>query len=320
MTNADTAIATVFLGAAAAQELYGSHTHFSISLLFSSPFLLRIRQILHRCALSKADLLLKSGLSQRIVDGLMQSQKLDTRDLEATGSLDTCELAIKRPNSPTLAPSSPKATLEDPILTITDEEKKRATVLISKGVKLQYIAGLFGIVNPKIMHSWNDWKKRPKGEMERNLVKKREIEERLQNGEDPKSIKDDMKLKQKMYRELMGIAVGRIFTRSMYDNALQQMEVLGSLKVTARKCGVPAYFIKKWLTGKGIPEKDLIEEDEEATVEIKKKAIERFYETGNALIVSSEMGLKTPQVLERWVTQYQKAVDEREQYDVRGKL
>lgn len=326
MSNADAAIAAVILGTSAAQELYGcSSLSCPLSLLLSSPFLLRLRHLLHLFSISHSPTLVSLGLPQDIATALTQSPQPDLKDLESTSSLETSSQPVKKPASPSSPDDSQTsqpspAILEDPIVPITDEEKRRVIGLLSKGVKLQYIAGLFGIVNPKVIYSWNDWKKRPKGEMERNMAKRREIEERLRAGESVKRIKEEMKLKQKMYRELMGIPVGRIFTRAMYDTALQQMEVLGCLKVTSRKSGVPAYFIKKWLSGKGIPEKDLIDEDEEGTVEFKKKAIERFYETGNALVVSSELGLKTPQQLERWLAQFQRAVDEREKYDVRGKI
>ena len=325
MSNADAAIAAVLLGTAAAQELYGcSSLSCPLALLLSSPFFLRLRHLLHLFSLSQSPALLSLGLPQCIATALAHPPQPDLKDLESTSSLETSVPPIKKPASPTSPDETPPqpspSQLEDPIVPITDEEKRRAIGLLNKGVKLQYIAGLFGIVNPKVIYSWNDWKKRPKSEMERNLAKRREIEDRQRAGEPLKRIKDEMKLKQKMYRELLGIPVGRIFTRAMYDTALQQMEVLGCLKVTSRKSGVPAYFIKKWLSGKGIPEKDLIEEDEEGTVEVKKRAIERFYETGNALVVSSELGLKTPQQLERWLAQFQRAVDEREKYDVRGKM
>ena len=207
----------------------------------------------------------------------------------------------------------------DATLDLSEDEKRRAVNLYTKGIRLPYVARLFNIENPRVIFCWSDWKKRPKIEADKNLERRRQIQKMIARGDSVKSIRAELKLKQQLYRELAGIAIGPSFTYSMYERVKQQMEMLNSMKVVSKNTGVPVYFVKKWMTGKGIPMKDVIEGDEEASAEMKRKAIEKFYETGNALAAASHTGARNPQLIERWVVKYQHAVDEREKCEVRGR-
>jgi hypothetical protein len=69
------------------------------------------------------------------------------------------------------------------------------------------------------------------------------------------------------------------------------------------------------LSGKGVPPKPLFEEERDSSTDTRKKAILKFYESGNAAMAAKAVGLSQPTVVERWVMKYQQAVDERDKSD-----
>lgn len=127
-----------------------------------------------------------------------------------------------------------------------------------------------------------------------------------------KQVKHELKLKQRLYREIMGIALRISHTRIDYDHVVTQMAQHNSLSLVSRNTNVPIYFIKKWLSGKGIPPMDILTSDEDGSAEVKRKAIEVFYETGNALAAVGPGAGKNAAMVERWVLHFQRLVDERE--------
>ena len=276
-------------------------------MLLVSPFLLRLRQLLHQACAAHGIEVVRQALDipKAVVQGL--EAQVEENELKECHSLDL----LPDTKDPVVLPEEHKEPRSIP-LEFTEEEKRKAVTLFRRGVKLEYIGCLYHISNPKAILSWDDWRSRPKAETDRNLEKRKQIQRMLNHGESIKNIKAELKIKQRLYRELMGIAVRDTYTRVAYDSVVTQMAAYNSLRIVSKNTNVPPYFIKKWLSGKGIPPKDVLEADDTASVDTKRKAIEIFYETGNALAATPVVGAKNAHLVERWVLQFQKLVDERE--------
>lgn len=284
----------------------GEQSH-QTDVLLVSPFLLRLRQLLHQaCATHGVETVRQAlDIPKAVMHGL--EAPMEETELKECRSLDLAP-DTKDPVLPVEEHKEPRSVP----LEFSEEEKRKAVNLFRRGVKLEYIGCLYHISNPKAILSWDDWRSRPKAEADRNLEKRKQIQRMLNHGETVKNIKAELKIKQRLYRELMGIAVRDTFTRAAYESVVAQMTAYNSLRIVSKNTNVPPYFIKKWLSGKGIPPKDVLEGDDTASVEIKRKAIEIFYETGNALAATPVVGAKHAHLVERWVLQFQKLVDERE--------
>ena len=293
-------MASFLLGPTLAQRLYQvtpSHMILHQSALRSTPFIQRLRAVLqHCCATLGTDAASeKLQLPKAIAEALAVSTVSNTKYVDVGAS----EGAEEKREA-------------EVVLNVTEEQKRAILNMYLKGVKVEYIAGLFNILNSKVIHSWGDWQKRPKFEAERNIEKREQIHSLLRAGENVKTVKYLLKLKETLYREQMGIAVGAAFTTNDYGAVMQQMATHNSRTLAIRNTRVPGYMIKRWTEGKSVPLKPVLESDAEASVDIKKLAIARFYETGNALSAAKSAGVAQPQVVERWVVKYQQAVDEQE--------
>lgn len=193
---------------------------------------------------------------------------------------------------------------EEVELSVSDEQRKAAVAMYQRGIKPQYIVGLFDIINPKVVESWGDWCRRPKAEAERHTTLRGQARKLLESGQPAKSIRLRLEMDERAYCDLMGIAVGAVFSRTHYDAVLKQG---GSPQVASAKTGVPIHVVSAWLRGRRVPPKPLVDSDSEAPAADKKAAISCYYQTGNALLAGGRKF--TPQTVERWVAKYQQAVD-----------
>ena len=299
-------MAALLLGLSTARRLYADRPAPQLSYLLSltPPFLLKLRVAL-KCAIERLG---AETVTEQLQLPREITAKLGTPDSLQADLTDCCsiETPLERP-IPTVILTEDKSL---PVLPITEEDKKAAVSLYNRGIKLQYIAGLFGLTNPKVINSWGDWKKRPKHEADNNLERRQKILDRLQAGEDPKTIRADMHLKERVYRELLGTPIQPGFTYEQYQEAMSLANGDKSMKKVCKMLGIPSYFVRRWMNGKGIPPKPLLEEDREGSVDTKKRAILKFYESGNSTLAAKVAGVSQQNVVERWVMKYQQAVDE----------
>lgn len=191
---------------------------------------------------------------------------------------------------------------------ISEDAKERIIRLYKKGVKVQYLTELFGIESPQLVHSWGNWTRRPYAEAESNLALRGRIQSLLRQGEMPKSICTQLRLKPKTYRELLGQSSGQVYSRATYESVKHQMNLLKVKNIVSKNTGVSLYILNKWLEDKNIPREDLVVSDETGLRETKLEAIELFYDTGSCASVGMSLGLESEQVRE-WLGRFQSAVD-----------
>ena len=297
----DAAIAFLLLGAEAAQELYGcSETTVEEQLrtltLTSSMFLLRLRTLLK---MSCANL----GLDT-VCTKLQLPVKIAT--YIKTGSVDPQPVKRQKAEPPPFEDHR-----ENGELTITPEQRQQAVTMYDRGVNMMYIAALFGVVNMSVIHSWGDWRRLPKQDAAKNTEKRRAIQDRIAKGDSPQTIRLALRIKDRVYRDLMGTPIGVMFTYNTYEVVKKQMAIVNFDRVVSRNTGVPMYFIKRWMEGFDIPPRPLIETDEDGLAENKWTAIEKYYETGSSMMAADAIGATNPQLVERWVEKFQRRVDER---------
>ena len=278
----------------------------------TSPFLQRLVALLKHCCATLG----VEETSARLLLPVTIGTVLAGNNYEEANSTDD-ELADCRSleHTAVATPVVEEKRDSEAVLQLTDEAKRSALLMYHKGVKLQYIAGLFDIINPRVINCWGDWKRRPKFEAEKNIEKRAQIRDMLDRGESPKAIRTALRLTERAYLNLIGVPLCYSFPRSVYDAAMQQLERYNSRRIVSRNLKVPVYFLRRWVAGKGVPEKALLESDGEGSVEAKRKAIAKFYETGSAPTAAKLVGAPTPQVVERWVVTYQQAADELEKAD-----
>lgn len=308
------AVAVLLLGLGTARRLYADRPAPQPFSLLASSFLPRL-QVALKFALDRIGLEAVCDhlkLPRPIAMALMGAETCKgNADLAECRSLESSPASVLVPKFH----SSEEKLEAVKVVQLTEEEKSTAVSLYNRGVKLHYIAGLYDILNPKAISSWGDWKKRPKFEADNNIEKRTMLMDRLQRGEDPKAIRADLHLKERVYRELLGVPIKCTFSYDQYELAVREMNSDKSTKMVCKNLGIPSYFIRRWLQGKGMPPKPLFEEDHDGAIDTKKKAILKFYEGGNAAVAAKAVGLSQPSVVERWVMKYQQAVDERDKSD-----
>jgi len=306
--TAEAGLAALLLGVDTAAQLYCSSQEdleAQVRALAPAqlPFLQRLREALRQCCRTVGvestfkHLALPVAVGQYLVDTEGSEGEAEVRQ-ELVGAL--------------MPPDSPKDTetmdseVEKPGIA-SDETKQRATRLYQKGIKVAYVAELFK-VEPALIHSWGGWSKRPAAEIERNMQKKQQILDLVAHGETMKAICQELKLKPKAYHELLGETSGLTFSRSLYDKVMQQMPILKIKNTVSKNTGVSVYIINKWLEGKDVPAADLLTDDEDTTKDVKRTAVEGFYDTGS-LASAAAMVKKTPAMVKKWVLDFQRKVD-----------
>ena len=190
---------------------------------------------------------------------------------------------------------------------ISDDIKQRAVQLYQKNIKLAYISELFQ-VEPALIQSWANWSKRPAADIERNMQRRQQIQDLVANGETMKAICQELKIKPKVYHELLGEVVGPTFTRAQYEKVMQQMGVIKIKNTVSKNTGVSVYIINKWLEGKDVPSPDILTDDEDTTKDVKRTAIEAFYDTGS-LASAAAVVKKTSGLVKKWVLEFQQKID-----------
>lgn len=153
----DWAVASFLLGREVATELLGGEQPQHSDALLLSPFVLRLRQVLHLACTSLGSDTLRQALhlSKPLVQGL--EAPIDTSELMQFQCIDSIPETKE-----TLCPVEEQRP--DPQVSLTEEEKRKAVLLFRRGVKLEYIACLFQIANPKAILCWDDWRTYPKSE------------------------------------------------------------------------------------------------------------------------------------------------------------
>lgn len=303
-------LAALLLGVDNAVQLYcGSQEDIEAQVRGLSPaqlpFLQRLREALRQCCKAVG---VESTFKYLALPVAVGQYLVDTEE----GNESEAEMKPQELAAALMPPDSPKDTetldseAEKPGVP-SDETKQRAVRLYQKGIKVAYVAELFK-VEPALIHSWGNWSKRTAAEMERNIQKRQQIQDLLTHGETMKAICQELKLKPKAYHELLGETSGLTLSRTLYDKVMQQMPILKVKNTVSKNTGVSVYIINKWLEGKDIPAADLLTDDEDTTKDVKRTAVEAFYDTGS-LASAAAMVKRTPAMVKKWVLDFQSKVD-----------
>lgn len=277
----------LLLDTSEAQRLYGKEEGAALS--YESGFIQRIREMIRQCC-------------------------------EVMGVEETChQLRLPRAIGDYLIgsfdpPAKPKETIDEraiEILHLPEEDKKLVVQMYLKGIRITYIATLFGITNAKVINSWGDWRKRPRLEAQKFLERRARIQQLLDQGMSVKEARDAYKLTNKAYREVMGIPRHDPFPLETYEAVVLQLQQCKAPAEIAEKTGVPVYLVQKWAQGKAIPQRPVLFSDSDASAETRATVIKKFYETGSTQQAADSAGV-SPQVVEQWVMKYQKTVSDQE--------
>lgn len=301
--NTEVGLAALLLGEESALELDSSFAgslqdHIRAISPTESRFMKRLREVLVRVC--------------KTVGAESAAQQLRLPQVVGQYFVERCEEVELTPNQMKVA-----GVMMRPVVAITEEESKtgvseevreKIVRLYKKGIKVQYLTELFGVESPLLVHSWGNWVRRPTAEAECNMSRRAQVLSLLRQGEMPKSICNELHLKPKVYRELIGQCAGQVFSRAMYDSVKQQMAILKIKNIVSKNTGVSVYIINKWLEDKDIPGEDLVVSDETGLRDTKLEAIELFYDTGSSTSVAVCLGLE-PGLVKQWVREFQKAVD-----------
>ena len=270
------------------QRLYGQEQ--GVSLTYESGFIQRVREMVRQCCetMGVEEACSQLKLPRAIGDYL-------------TGSFDQ--------------PAEPKEKTPDEreieILSLSEEDKKLVVQMYLKGIRITYIATLFGITNAKVINSWGDWRKRPRLEAQKFLERRARIQQHLDQGMSVKEARDAYKLTNKAYREVMGIPRHDPFPLETYEEAVMQLQQCKSAAEVAQKIQLPTYLVQKWAQGKAVPQRPVLFTDSEGSADTKLAAIKKFYETGNRQQAADSTGV-SPETVEQWVMKFQKTVSDQE--------
>ena len=275
----------------------------------TSPFLQRLREALTHCCTKVG---VESAHKHLLLPLQVGQYLVDPENMEKAAKKLKIATAVQPPDTPPEddAPNDEAAGMDEPTCGFSEETKQKVIKLYNKGIRVNYIAELYGVESPKLVHSWGNWSKRTTAEAEANLQKRAQIQTLLDQGETPKAICQELKLKPKNYREYLGLPYGPIFSREAYEKVIQQMQIVKVKNTVSKNTGVSIYIMNKWLDGKDIPEEDAIMDDEEATRDVKRQAIENFYETGSAVQAGTVVG-RQPNQVKKWVVDFQRNVDKK---------
>ena len=198
------------------------------------------------------------------------------------------------------------------ILDLPEEDKQRIVQMYLKGIRIPYIATLYGITNGKVINSWGDWRKRPPMEGRKFLERRAHLQKLLAQGMSVKEARAVYKITNKVFREIMGIPRRDPFPIEVYEQVIEMLQQGKSANDITEVTGVPLYLIRKWESGKGIPHRPVLVDDQEGTADLKAAAIKLFYETGDAQKAADALGIDSKELIERWTLEFQTIVSSQE--------
>ena len=301
MTSTDPALAALLLGPDIAHHLYGeSRDSLEVQIAdlspANTPFLARLRDILtHCCSTLGAEatfvhIMLPMAIGQYLVNGEVNTPLVEVKTTCTTLQSDLCGDDL-RPEY-------------EEIQEYPEELKEQVVRLYNKGVKANFIAALYNIGSPKLVHSWGDWKFRPVAEMERLTARRAQILALIEQGQPYKNIASILNIKYKSILEILGKSYGTVYSRAAYEQVMQQMRQYKVKSQVSKNTGVSLYIMKKWLSGRDVPNEEFIVDDEEGSAEAKRAAIETYYETRD-VEKAAEVGAVDTETVKKWILTFQ---------------